>query len=58
MANIKQTRMNADYEENPTFMLACQLAGATPTKRQYSKYRNGYGLAYTQKAAAAAQLRA
>lgn len=31
------------------FLTACKIAGCVPTRRQYSKYRNGHGKAFGAK---------
>jgi hypothetical protein len=34
---------NAEYAKTEGFQLKCMEAGVKPTKRQASRYRNGYG---------------
>ncbi len=51
MARAKKNAQSAEMTnemfatQDPAFQAACMEANAKPTKRQASKYRNGYGLA-------------
>jgi hypothetical protein len=43
--NTEAQTKNAELQEQPLFRRACEVAGIPVTKRQASKWNNGYGKA-------------
>jgi len=51
----KITTNAEEAKSNKLFRMACKMAGTEPTRRQFSKWRNGKGLAVAFKISALAK---
>lgn len=52
LTDFKRASKNLQTQQAPIFRKACELAGVEPTRRQASKWNNGYGAAWNHRSEA------